>query len=61
VSAARTQEFMTVPEVAEVLRFPQQQVRLLCQSGRIPGAVRIGRRWRISRTRLFEAFGLEEG
>jgi len=46
-------EFLTVTEVAELLRFHPQVVQRKLQSGEIPG-FRIGREWRVERGQLLE-------
>lgn len=52
-------EFLKVEEVAKRLRIGRNQAYAACEAGEIPGAVRIGRSWRIKRV-VFEKFGSEE-
>jgi excisionase family DNA binding protein len=46
------QEFLTIDEVAAVLRLHPQRLRAMAKAGRLPGARRIGGQWRISRAEL---------
>ena len=39
--------YLTSNEVAEALRVPETRIRKLCREGRMPGAFRIGKSWRI--------------
>jgi excisionase family DNA binding protein len=39
--------YLTSQEVAEALRVPETRIRKLCREGRMPGALRIGKSWRI--------------
>jgi excisionase family DNA binding protein len=34
-------------EVAKILRVPETRIRKLCREGRMPGAFRVGKSWRI--------------
>jgi len=40
-------KMLTVNEASEVLRCHPVTVRVACEKGEIPGAVRVGRMWRI--------------
>lgn len=42
-------DLLIVPEVADILRRHDQTVRRLMRTGIIPGAIKIGREWRITR------------
>ena len=55
------ERWMTVPEVADVLRVHPETIREWLRSGRLEG-VRIGRRsgWRISETQLNAFLGRDE-
>ena len=44
-------EFLTVDEVAELLRVSARTVQRLLKEGKLPG-VRVGRQWRIPRAEL---------
>jgi len=44
-------EMLTTAEAAELLRVSEFTIRRWCASGRLP-AIKLGRDWRISRTRL---------
>ena len=46
-------EMLTTMEVAELLRVSEQTVRRWCADGTLP-ALKLGRRWRVSRGRLDE-------
>lgn len=46
------QPLLTVPEVAHIVRQHEQTVRRAMRSGEYPGAVKVGREWRISRANL---------
>lgn len=39
--------YLKSDEVAEALRVPETRIRKLCREGRMPGAFRIGKSWRI--------------
>ncbi len=52
-------EWLTAAEVSEQIRFSVGRVYRLARAGRIPGAVKIGGRYRFSRKKL-EAW-LEDG
>lgn len=56
------ERWLTVPEVADVLRVHPETVREWLRAGRMRG-VRIGRRsgWRISESQLGEFLSVEEG
>lgn len=47
----REPEFLTVEEVAELLRVSSRTVQRLLKEGKLPG-VRVGRQWRIPRAEL---------
>lgn len=47
----REPEFLTVEEVAELLRVSVRTVQRLLAEGKLPG-VRVGRQWRIPRAEL---------
>ena len=44
--------FLTVPEVARLLRVGQRTAYTLARTGRLGGAVKIGSQWRIDRNLL---------
>lgn len=46
------QPLLTVPEVAHHLRQNEQTVRRLMRLGTIPGAIKLGREWRIAQADL---------
>jgi len=50
-------EFLTVEEVAKLLRISVRTVQRLLKGGELPG-VRIGRQWRIPRAELMARLGL---
>ena len=39
-------QFMTIPEVAKVLRLGQRTVYTLAREGRIGGVIKVGNQWR---------------
>lgn len=47
-----TLDLLTPEDAAEILRVPVRTVVQLCAQGRIPGAAKVGRRWRIPRAGL---------
>jgi excisionase family DNA binding protein len=50
---ARAQlEYYSVDEVAKLLGFHPDTVRLWCREGKLPGARKFGRDWRIPRSAL---------
>lgn len=44
--------FLTIPEVARLLRVGQRTAYSLARSGELVGAVRVGVQWRVSRAAL---------
>ncbi len=46
----------TPEEAAAVLKVPPKTVTALCAQGRIPGAAKVGRRWRIPATAIVDYF-----
>jgi len=42
-----TRVWLTTHEVADELRIPEPTIRKHCRKGQLPGAVRIGKTWRI--------------
>ena len=49
-----TETFMTIEEVAELLRISSRSVYNMAQTGELPGAIKIGNQWRINRELLME-------
>lgn len=47
-------EFLTLPEVCEILRISERTAYDLCRKGQIAGAVKVGRQWRVERTAFDE-------
>jgi excisionase family DNA binding protein len=47
--------FMTIEEVAELLRLSERSVYGLARKGELPGAVKVGRSWRVERATLMES------
>ena len=45
-------EFLTIKEVAEMLRLGERSVYEMLRSGRIPGAAKAAGKWRINREKL---------
>ncbi len=43
----RPRMWLTTHEVASELRIPEPTIRKHCRKGQLPGAVRIGKTWRI--------------
>lgn len=52
---AMTPDLMSPPELADYLGVSRNTVYALLAAGQVPGAVRFGRRWRISRPALEHA------
>jgi excisionase family DNA binding protein len=50
---------LTVEEVATVLRVSERTVKDLASEERLPGAVKVGKVWRFSRTALEQMLGVE--
>ena len=46
---------MTVEQIAAALQLPKKTAEQLCREGRMPGAMKFGRSWRIARA-AFEAY-----
>lgn len=53
-----TPELLTIPEAAEFLRMSTHAVYLAAYRGKLPGAVKLGGRWRVRRDDLRKALGL---
>ncbi len=51
-----TTDILTPAEAAAWLKLPEKTVLALCRQGRIRGAVKFGKRWRLSRTALEGTF-----
>ena len=47
-------EFLTIKEVAEMLRLGERSVYEMLRSGRIPGAAKAAGKWRINHEKLIE-------
>lgn len=47
--ADTTPTFLTIEEVAELLRLSERHVYALARKGELPGAIKLGNRWRIHR------------
>ena len=45
-------EFMTIPEVAQLLRIAERTVYALARNGRIGGSTKIGGQWRFEKQTL---------
>lgn len=50
----------TPEEVAKLVKVPPKTVTAMCAQGRIPGARKFGRRWRIPQTALVAFFAVPE-
>ena len=48
------QEFITVIQLAERLMIPKATAYYLVQSGKIPGAFKVGKHWRLNRKMVDE-------
>lgn len=55
VPERRDSDVLTVAEAAEILGLSRNGAYRLVQTGQMPGAVRLGGSWRISRPRLLAA------
>lgn len=53
-------DLLTPDEAASELKVPVRTVVQLCAQGRIPGAAKVGRRWRIPRAALERLFAFDE-
>lgn len=47
-------QFLTIPEVARVLRVGERTAYALARSGKLAGALKVGSQWRVSRTAFRE-------
>ena len=52
-----TPRFVTIPELAEILRRSPESVRQACHRGDVPGAIQVGRLWRINLDAFLAASG----
>ena len=48
----RDDEILTIQEVAATLRISERTIYAMAKEGRLPGAVKIGRSWRVLRPKL---------
>lgn len=48
------QVVLTIPEVSEMLRISLRSAYQMAQDGKLPGAVKVGNQWRISREQLMD-------
>jgi len=42
-------EFLTIPEVADLMRIGQRTAYELARSGQLGGAIKVGNQWRVER------------
>lgn len=47
-------EFITLKEVCDMLKLSDRMVYDLCRQGRLPGAAKVGGRWRVDRQKLLD-------
>ena len=47
-------EFLTIPEVCELLKLSERTVYQLCRDGELGGAAKVGNQWRVNRAELLE-------
>jgi len=47
-------KFMTISEVADLLRLGKRTVYGLARTGQLPGAAKVGGQWRFNSTKLME-------
>lgn len=52
-----TPQFVTIAELAEILRRSPESIRQACQRGEVPGAFQLGRRWHINLDTFLAATG----
>lgn len=50
-------EFLTVREVAALMRFSVDRIQALCRDGQIVGAMKFGGSWRIHKRSFLESIG----
>jgi len=46
------QVFMTIPEVATLLRISLRSAYQLAVDGKLPGSIKVGNQWRVNREQL---------
>jgi excisionase family DNA binding protein len=51
-------EVMTLADASELLRLSKTALYRLAERGELPGAVKIGGQWRVSRAQLLAGVGL---
>jgi excisionase family DNA binding protein len=56
-STADVDDVLTPAEVSRIVRVPAKTITQLCREERIPGATKVGRRWRIPAWAVAELFG----
>lgn len=52
MSDSNTPIFLTIEEVAELLRLSERSVYSMARSGKLPGAAKVGQKWRVNRAAL---------
>lgn len=50
-------EYLTVREVASLMRYSPDQITRLCRKGEIAGAIRFGSSWRIHKRTFLASIG----
>lgn len=46
--------FLTIPECCDLLRLSERSVYDMARGGRLPGAAKVGGKWRVNRRMLLE-------
>lgn len=47
-----TETFLTIPEVAQLLRISLRKAYQLAEEGKLPGTIKVGVQWRVNREQL---------
>lgn len=53
-------EYLTIPEVCELLRLSERTVYTMCRAKKLPGAVKVGNQWRVDRNKLIASLKADE-
>ena len=53
-------EYLTIPEVCDLLRLSERTVYTMCRAKKLPGAVKVGNQWCVERSKLIASLKAEE-
>ena len=53
-------EYLTIPEVCDLLRLSERTVYTMCRAKKLPGAVKVGNQWRVERRKLIASLKTDQ-